>query len=1455
MGKFIYSVCISLLMALGYIAFGQTQKQVKWITAQYNLPQLLNLQNEFYRLQTADKARVQEFAQQHKIPMSYEHKGAYAELRQISPDGTPLYYTTYNVDAAHSTRTNHLHTGGSLGLNLMGNGMTAYVWDGGHARLTHQEYDGSGGNNRYSIGELIPSYHYHAAHVTGTIIGSGHSANAKGMAPHAKAIGYDWDLDEFEATAVANLGMLVSNHSYGFASLTPEGNYALPSHYAGAYITTSRAWDQIMYNAPYYLMVVAAGNDGNHQITPTPLEGMIGYDKLTGHATSKNNLVVANAMDASVDSNGNLLSVTINGSSSQGPTDDYRIKPDITGNGSGVYSTLDNADNAYGNLTGTSMAAPNVTGSLLLLQEHYKNLNNGNFMRAATLKGLALHTADDAGPTGPDAVYGWGLLNSKKAAETISKHNHGSYIYELNLQNNTPQTITVNSDGINELRASISWTDRPGSASSGTNNSSPRLFYDLDLRVIKNQTTHFPWKLTSVNTNAKMDNNVDPFERIEIPNAYGSYTIQISHKGTLPPGGQNFSLIITGVTGMSCSAAITQIQTGIACGVAAAPITVQGNSNTTSLKLYANSMGGAPLQTIEGNSGTFMTPEITEDTTFYVSASRVNCESPRIAVHTMFAPAPTELSITRTNNPEEPQNCQFDFVLLEASGGIEESIVFYEGFSSGVYMFWGHSGTNADLALYSVTNNYAGGGPPEAALGYATGNTNGSWSSFPYNPYSNEKIAVELSDYTDVKLSFRHMFDAYTESSFNRNIFAEVSTDGINYQTVWSRTNITEDIQKEIIDLDLSAYNNTPNLYLRFRYDGSSMGINYWFLDDVTVTGVKQNPIVWSPFEGLYLDELRTQPYAGEFSNIVYASPDESLTYTASVSSTQNDCVITRSETVQVNSSNFIAQTGNWNEESNWIPPIVPSLEKCVRIPSGNTLTVNYEGASAKNIHIEEGGKLIISSGNTLTVADEISHYGSIDNFLVEHDANFIQLNNEVENIGQIKVQKNFVFTDMENPTNNRKQYNFVSSPLRGQSVKTIYPGNPTALEMNEATNLFIFSNGEYIAGRGFAIREPSKVAVPNSSILAEFKGQPYNGYLNYTIQYTPNVSEIDQGYNLIGNPYPSNLDLTLFYDRNQALIEPNFYFWDNRGNEIFVQQGSNYSGSNYAYFNAVAGGGTGTAAAGAVGELRVPTKNASVGTAFVIKALPEANQTQVTFENAMRSGQNGPNFHGRNNDLDSGVDRYWVNLTTPQNLTNMIAIVYFDGGTNLFSKDDSKTFSSSDDFYSIAENYQLKIQGKAPFANNDTVALGFRAFTHGSHTISLFQQEGVFDGNQDIYLRDKLSNRTTKLNTNHYTFRSEPGEFNDRFEIIYKLRIIRPYSDENEIMVYRQRGDIQVDSSKENLKSIEIFDRNNQLIYQKESLHQKSWKIPAHALSKQVLFIQLTTDKGEVISHKYIHR
>lgn len=202
------------------------------------------------------------------------------------------------------------------------------------------------------------------------------------------------------------------------------------------------------------------------------------------------------------------------------------------------------------------MAAPNVTGSLLLLQQHYKNLNNGDFMRASTLKGLALHTADDAGFSGPDAVFGWGLLNAKKAAETITQKGNQSKIEELTLTSGQTYTITVNSDGSSPLLASISWTDRPGIANTTVNSTTPVLVNDLDIRVSKGETTYLPYELTSPTSSARRDNNVDPYERIDINNASGEYTITESHKGSLTSGSQNYSLIVTGITGtnVTCNA-------------------------------------------------------------------------------------------------------------------------------------------------------------------------------------------------------------------------------------------------------------------------------------------------------------------------------------------------------------------------------------------------------------------------------------------------------------------------------------------------------------------------------------------------------------------------------------------------------------------------------------------------------------------------------------------------------------------------------------------------------------------------------------------------------------------------------------------------------------------------------------------------------------------------------------
>ncbi|WP_246223787.1 GEVED domain-containing protein [Fulvivirga kasyanovii] len=538
------------------MAFAQTPTEKQKISSRYDKTRLSELQKEYsQKALTAKQNALQMAAQKGWEVLKSNGDGSFDELIAVSKDGKPIYYTVYNVSAARSTRANHLHSGGTLGLNVNGQNMTAHVWDGGPTRPTHQEFDGAGGNNRVTINDGVTALNgnsFHAQHVTGTIVASGVQANAKGMSPQAKALTHEWNNDLSEATAEAANGMLLSNHSYGYrASLIPDW-------YFGAYIDESRDWDNLMYNSPYYLMVVAAGNDGNdNSSNGAPLNGNSSFDKLSGHSTCKNNMVVANGQDASVATDGTLNSVTINSSSSEGPTDDLRIKPDITGNGTSVYSTYDNSDVAYNSITGTSMASPNVTGTLLLLQQHYNNVN-GNFMRAASLKGLALHTADDAGIAGPDAVYGWGLLNAKAAAQAITANGTASRIEELTLSAGQSYSITVNSDGTSPLLASISWTDPAGTANTGTTNlTTPVLVNDLDLRVTQGGTTYNPYRLTGVNSNGKGDNNVDPYERVDISGASGSYTITVTHKGSLSGGSQDYTLIVTGVTGtVSCTATV-----------------------------------------------------------------------------------------------------------------------------------------------------------------------------------------------------------------------------------------------------------------------------------------------------------------------------------------------------------------------------------------------------------------------------------------------------------------------------------------------------------------------------------------------------------------------------------------------------------------------------------------------------------------------------------------------------------------------------------------------------------------------------------------------------------------------------------------------------------------------------------------------------------------------------------
>lgn len=505
-----------------------------------------------------------------------------AEAQMILPDGLVGYFTTTsNVNTAKTISTDKAWPGGSLGLNLTGAGETPRVWDESLTRTSHQEF-----GSRLVHGDGAATLSRHATHVSGTIMASGVSANAKGMAYAANCRSFDWNSDVAEMQTEAANGMILSNHSYGFlagwsysSSNTAWFWYGRQQDFKdwkfGFYDDYAQAYDQIQRNYPYYTIVKSAGNNrssgsstgpgpgnpyfvrdnSNNWVESTePRDPNTGYDGLSTFSTAKNLLSVAavNPIAAGYSQPSDVVMSTF---SSWGPTDDGRIKPDISACGVSVFSTSHTADDAYATLSGTSMAAPSVTGSLTLIQQHHKNLFN-EYLLSHTLKAIVLHTADEAGPNdGPDYQFGWGLMNTAKCIEVISNSGQKHALLSRTLNNNGTYTIRVRALGNEPLKASIAWTD-PAAVPLpvAVDNPTKRLINDLDLRVtdLFTNTATLPWKLnpaSPASAATKGDNDLDNVEVVFVANpvAGREYQITVSHKGTLSGGSQGFGLVVSGI--------------------------------------------------------------------------------------------------------------------------------------------------------------------------------------------------------------------------------------------------------------------------------------------------------------------------------------------------------------------------------------------------------------------------------------------------------------------------------------------------------------------------------------------------------------------------------------------------------------------------------------------------------------------------------------------------------------------------------------------------------------------------------------------------------------------------------------------------------------------------------------------------------------------------------------------
>ena len=597
-------------------------------------------------------------------------------------------------------------------------------------------------------------------------------------------------------------------------------------------------------------------------------------------------------------------------------------------------------------------------------------------------------------------------------------------------------------------------------------------------------------------------------------------------------------------------------------------------------------------------------------------------------------------------------------------------------------------------------------------------------------------------------------------------------------------------------------------------------GVDACNLDYVQL--IANQAAVFSPVTGLYTDSTFTVPYTGTSVTTVYAAPDGTQSYTATAglgTCTSVSSAVLVSKTKKVFASDIYED--RWDVGENWFPASIPTSDKCIFIPSGKFVSVPASVSGfARSVTVENGGGLVVKTNGNLTISNRLVNQDpSGDNITIESDANLVQASN-ISNQGAITAKR---AVDL---SGTYKQYNYLISPLIGQKMKYIFGANASGtpfvqyvLRLNESTSLFVNDgDGNYVKGKGFSVKEPNATYTGTEAI---FKGVPQNGDFDYDLSF----SASNRGYNLTGNPYPSNIDLYELYQNSKNPVDDTYYidstihFWDSEANNIFEQQGGKYQGYAYAYFNANAGShGSGTPAPGGNGMAatgKTPNYIVKPGQGFMVRAKYEG--AKLLFKNWFRiTDQTESVFFGKNSEMDKD-DRYWLEFHASSGVVISNAIVYFNAGNNDFSTDDTKipSSTSSDALFTYAGEAKVIINGRSAFNIQDILTVGTRNFVSGTYSFKLGNKEGIFKNGQSIYLKDKELGILTDLTAGDYVFTSEAGEFTNRFEIVYEngLVLSTDTPKNSPINIFRDANDFVVKSSDKMIKNIEIFDASGRMI------------------------------------------
>ena len=524
------------------------------------------------------------------------------------------------------------------------------------------------------------------------------------------------------------------------------------------------------------------------------------------------------------------------------------------------------------------------------------------------------------------------------------------------------------------------------------------------------------------------------------------------------------------------------------------------------------------------------------------------------------------------------------------------------------------------------------------------------------------------------------------------------------------------------------------------------------------------------------------------------------------------------------------ASTTAWTTAGNWSNG-VPTSSTNVIIATASFYPEITTTETVNALTINTGTSLKIVSGNNLTVVDVVDNDGTLT---IENNANLKQ-DNDVTNTGagSTVVHRN---TD----TLMRQDYVLWSSPVDGQQLQAFSP-------LTLSTRFYIYDptlgsaglyattspTANFVTGIGYLIRLPNNHPATPQIWNGVFTGGNAN---NGTI---PLNSLSSSTYYAIGNPYPSTIDADSFIAGNS--LTDAMYFWRKTNNS-----------ANPSYATYTLAGGVGTAGSGDPLGL-VPNGVIQVGQGFIVRTGAAANSLQFT--NGMRITDNSDLFFRRS---QTERNRIWLNLNSDSGVFCQTLVSYMENATSgVDNTIDGRYFNDSQNaLTSLINNEEYAIQGRAlPFDAADIVPLGFKSVLAGNYNIAIDHVDGFFTDSEAIYLKDNLTNTIHDLRLAPYTFSTEAGVFNTRFELRYNnlLAVSQPSFTVNNVVVYKQNQELVINAGKTEISKVQVYDVRGRLLVEKTNVNATELHMNP-GVSNQVLLVKITSITNEIVIKKVVN-